>query len=232
MPWQDEFLGKLDETLVLAITGEYDLDDSSQFDAARKVLLAVAENAEAELAADFNPSGIPQYDGSADDASSVGTRATGSKESSASSSKGTRSTTAPSESAVSNMELLSVLDFPNVASASAQLDALSIGSEEQALEQLKAIFVELKEQDITFQLKKAKGDYGKAVDALLNIRMLDEEGLRPKGIDAFFRPDDEFPKKRKGKKKARAGNQPNPASTPGRGPGSEEEVYMQRELTW
>jgi hypothetical protein len=101
--------------------------------------------------------------------------------------------------------LVSLFDPPIASPAGRALPASSAGgADDENLIQLKAIFIQLKEHDIKLSLKKANGDFQKAVDDLLNIQLLDEEGLRMKGIDAFFRPDDEVSsKKRKGKKKAR-----------------------------
>jgi hypothetical protein len=110
---------------------------------------------------------------------------------------------------IPNVKPLSLLGPPSPPPA-AVIPAISFSqtlSEDDMLEQLNGIFVQLKAHDIKFALRRAKGDFQKAVDDLLNIQMLEDEGERPKGIDAFFRPDDDdVPKNGKGKKKARHAN--------------------------
>lgn len=55
--------------------------------------------------------------------------------------------------------------------------------------ELKTIFPTLTEFDIRYSLKKVAGDFTKACEDLLNTQYLEENGLRPKGIDAAFLPD-------------------------------------------
>ncbi|CAK7235978.1 hypothetical protein SCUCBS95973_009448 [Sporothrix curviconia] len=56
---------------------------------------------------------------------------------------------------------------------------------------LKDAFPTLKESDIVRVLKEKGDDVDKASDVLLNLEHLEETGQRAKGIDAFFRPEDE-----------------------------------------
>lgn len=52
------------------------------------------------------------------------------------------------------------------------------------------MFPLLKDMDIKFTLRKADGDFTKACEELLSTQFLEENGLRPKGIDGAFRDDD------------------------------------------
>lgn len=58
--------------------------------------------------------------------------------------------------------------------------------------ELRVMFPELKEVDITFALKKAGGDFMKACEDLLNTQYLEENGLLSRGIDGAFRLDGEI----------------------------------------
>ncbi|CAK7228786.1 hypothetical protein SBRCBS47491_007024 [Sporothrix bragantina] len=69
---------------------------------------------------------------------------------------------------------------------------------------LKDAFPTLKDSDIVRALKETGDDVDKASDVLLNLEHLEQTGQRAKGIDAFFRPEDETlewnaNKKKKGK---------------------------------
>lgn len=55
--------------------------------------------------------------------------------------------------------------------------------------ELKTIFADLSEIDMRMALKKSNGDFSKACEELLNIQYLEENGLRPKGIEGAFIPD-------------------------------------------
>ncbi|CAK7568399.1 MAG: hypothetical protein SEPTF4163_006387 [Sporothrix epigloea] len=68
---------------------------------------------------------------------------------------------------------------------------------------LREAFPTVKEREILRVLKEMRDDIDKASDVLLNLEHLEQSGERAKGIDAFFRPEDEAPwntcKKRKSK---------------------------------
>ena len=78
-------------------------------------------------------------------------------------------------------------------------DVLAL-DEEGKIAELKIMFPLLKDMDIKFCLRKADGDFTKACEELLSTQFLEENGLRPKGIDGAFREDDHVGHK-KGKKK-------------------------------
>lgn len=61
--------------------------------------------------------------------------------------------------------------------------------EDGKIDELKLIFTGLRDVDLKLALKKAKGDFTKACEELLNLQYLEENGLRPKGIEGAFRHD-------------------------------------------
>lgn len=73
-------------------------------------------------------------------------------------------------------------------------------------ENLIQMFVGLKPIDIKLALQKSKGDASLAIDELLNLQWLEQTGQRPKGIDGFYKSDDDIPnsKKKRGRKKRKA----------------------------
>lgn len=80
-------------------------------------------------------------------------------------------------------ENLASLELPKDVNVSA-LD------EEGKVAELKVMFAELNEVDLKLTLKKVKGDFTKACEELLNLQYLEENGLRPKGIEGAFRDDE------------------------------------------
>ena len=58
--------------------------------------------------------------------------------------------------------------------------------EEGKIEELRFMFTGMSDVDLKFTLKKAKGDFTKACEELLNLQYLEENGLRPKGIEGAF----------------------------------------------
>lgn len=85
-----------------------------------------------------------------------------------------------------------LLDLPK------DVDVLAL-DEEGKVAELKVMFPLLKDMDVRFALRKAGGDFTKACEELLSTQFLEENGLRPKGIDGAFR-DDNHVGHRKGKK--------------------------------
>lgn len=163
---QDEFRSVLDETVIIAIVGDYDL--AHQFDEARGILEALSKDAVAEDTFGFNPVGL---DGQADSSNS----ASGSKLFTDFSEQ-----TDYSDILSERFESLEVPDDVNVST----LD------EDGKVAELKAMFPLLRELDLRFTLKKAAGDFTKACEELLSTQYLEENGLRPKGIEGAFREDD------------------------------------------
>ncbi|OAA62727.1 smr domain containing protein [Niveomyces insectorum RCEF 264] len=77
-------------------------------------------------------------------------------------------------------------------------------------------FPTLKESDVARALKESADDVDKASDILLNLEHLEQTGQRPKGIDAFFQPDDLPVSRGKWKKKKKQGNAPGSSPKNGR----------------
>lgn len=84
---------------------------------------------------------------------------------------------------------------------SSELDTLDQAGKEKALI---SIFPALKPFDITWTLKKNKGDAGRAIDELMTQAFLEESGSRQRGIDAFSESE-ATPRQRKGKGKKKKG---------------------------
>jgi hypothetical protein len=80
-----------------------------------------------------------------------------------------------------------------------QLDGLGDEEKEKAL---MGIFPILKSYDVKHALEKNKGNASLAIDQLMNESFLEENGIRHKGIDAFY-GSDMPPRQRKGKGKGR-----------------------------
>jgi hypothetical protein len=208
---QQQYRDRLDEGLILAIVGEYELNDQAAFEAAWVILDGLAQNADVEQATGFNPSGFSSYIDGADDGESA---------------QHTASTISASEGAPSSKTSQSgrdIVGHPSVLSANMKLLSLldneqlhqSNASEEGLFASLRAMFPELKDLDIRDAIKNGKGEYDKACDYLLNLQQLESEGVRPKGLDAFFRPDDVVRRKGKGKGKGRSGAVAGEAAQPG-----------------
>lgn len=66
--------------------------------------------------------------------------------------------------------------------------------------ELQAIFPTLRPYDISHTLKKVGGDFTQACEELLNLQYLEENGLRTRGIEGAYRPD-ELVGYKKGKKR-------------------------------
>lgn len=83
-----------------------------------------------------------------------------------------------------------------------QLDGLGDEEKEKAL---MGIFPILKLYDVKHALEKNKGNASLAIDQLMNESFLEENGIRYKGIDAFYESDMP-PRQRKGKGKGKGSN--------------------------
>lgn len=73
--------------------------------------------------------------------------------------------------------------------------------EDGKIAELKLIFPTLRPYDVAHTLKKVEGDFTRACEELLNMQFLEENGLRARGIEGAFRPD-ELVGHKKGKKRA------------------------------
>ncbi|KAK0384719.1 hypothetical protein NLU13_7197 [Sarocladium strictum] len=183
----ESFRSLLDEALVTAIASDYDLKDPTQYEAATSVLQGLADDAAAEDATGFNPSGTLEFpeDGNASDTSISNPRS--------------NAHNADSSSAGGSASTDAGFTMPRLTSFNGK-------SEEDKALQLRSMFSELKPYDVEFALKKANGDFQTALDDLLNVQYLASTGQRAKGVDGFFEQDGAANtgkgKKRKNKKKA------------------------------
>ncbi|KAI1662119.1 hypothetical protein F4813DRAFT_343512 [Daldinia decipiens] len=201
----DELRSLLDETTILSISSDYNLEDPEEFSAARQVLLTISKDVEAEEATGFNPSGLGVDDivdinpSTQDDGAEVAGAASSDMKSVDGFTVTTESSIPPSlvssgsskTSTLENSGLLHVDIF----------DGLTDSEKE---EQLIQIFVSLKPIDVKLSLQKSKGNASLAIDELLNLQWLEQTGQRPKGVDGFYVSDDDnIPNKRrrKGRKK-------------------------------
>ncbi|ROT36490.1 hypothetical protein SODALDRAFT_220460 [Sodiomyces alkalinus F11] len=194
-----EFASLLDEVLIIALVSDYDLNDPSQLDAARTTLQSLAENVLAEEATGFNPSGTSEafsLDGFVDakESSSMSHDYDSTSHAKDSDSTATTLTTPPSDGFTS-------------ANPAPRIRSYEGKSEETQVAHLHDMFADLKVHDVKLAFKKADGDFQTTLETLLNLQFLESAGERQKGIDGFFRPDDDRPakKKRKGKQR-RAGS--------------------------
>ncbi|KAK7742302.1 hypothetical protein SLS53_004446 [Cytospora paraplurivora] len=176
----DEFRSVLDETVIIAIVGDYDL--ALQYNEARGILEALSKDAIAEDPYSFNPAGL---DGDTDhqhDPEAQWSPRTDSCNS-PSGSKPFTDFTEPTEFSDMLSERFESLELPDDVNI-ATLD------EDGKVAELKIMFPSLRELDLRFALKKADGDFVKTCEELLNTQYLEENGLRPKGIEGAFRDDE------------------------------------------
>ena len=83
-----------------------------------------------------------------------------------------------------------------------QLTSFDYETDVDKKDQLRAMFPDLKEFDITFALEKAKYEFQTALENLLKVQYLRSTGQEARGVDGFFREDD-GPELEKGKKKGK-----------------------------
>lgn len=178
--YQDEFRSALDESLIIAIVGDYDL--TVQFEEARAILQGLSQDAEAEEASRFNAGGV-DGDGDGDGLSGLEGPANTNSSHSVSGSKPCTDISSRTDFSDTLSDQFELLDLPQ------DVDVLALG-EDGKIAELKVMFPLLKEMDIKFSLRKAEGDFTKACEELLSTQFLEENGLRPKGIDGAFRDDD------------------------------------------
>ncbi len=150
---QDEFRSLIDEATILAITGDYDSD----LDAARQVLLQIAENVQAEEASGFDPSGLPDpgVDASASAADTTTSESTG------------RCTTISDRAAT---------DYTSASARSGCClgPAGKTGRSDVVEDSLRELFPGLKPYDITSALNNAGGDAERGFEELQNIQYFEE----------------------------------------------------------
>ncbi|KAF3761757.1 hypothetical protein M406DRAFT_265985, partial [Cryphonectria parasitica EP155] len=183
-----EFRSSLDDTLIIAIIGDYDL--TTHFDEARGILEDLAQNATAEEGLGFNASGIGSDDQElgrcADDLAGLewpsDTTTNSASVSGSNRSPADIDISLQTECSDALSESFAALELPQDVNVSA-LD------EDGKVAELKTMFADLSDMDLRMTLKKFKGDFTKACEELLNIQYLEEQGLRPKGIEGAFRLD-------------------------------------------
>ncbi|OTB09586.1 hypothetical protein M426DRAFT_316138 [Hypoxylon sp. CI-4A] len=198
----DELRSLLDETTIISISSDYNLENPDEFAAARQVLLTISRDVEAEEATGFNPSGIgaddvldinpSNQDGDADAAGTVSSDVRSIGATTESSMPPSLVSSSSSKSSSNEIPGLLHLDI---------FDGLSDNEKEQTLAEM---FVNLKPIDAKLALQKSKGDVSLAMDELLNLQWLEQTGQRPKGVDGFYVSDEDnapSKKKKKGKKK-------------------------------
>lgn len=200
-PHQDEFRSALDESLIIAIVGDYDL--TAQFEEARAILQGLSQDAEAEEASRFNAGGV---DGDVDGPSGIEEPANTNSSHSISGSKRCTDVSSRTDFSDTLSEHFELLDLPN------DVDVLAL-DEDGKIAELKIMFPLLKDMDIKFSLRKADGDFTKACEELLSTQFLEENGLRPKGIDGAFRHDNHVGYK-KGKTRISLRRQVDPCPLP------------------
>ncbi|KAI1455081.1 hypothetical protein F4805DRAFT_294406 [Annulohypoxylon moriforme] len=200
----DELRSLLDETTILSISSDYNLENPEEFARARQVLLTISRDVVAEEATGFNPSGLGA-DGmgditssnQGDDAEAGGTTSSDAK--SVGGFTATTESSVPPSLASSGSSKTPPGEIPGLLHVDI-FDSLSDSEKEL---QLREMFVSLKSIDVKLALQKSKGDASLAMDELLNLQWLEQTGQRPKGIDGFYVSDDDnvTNKKKKGKKK-------------------------------
>lgn len=179
---KNEFRSVLDEAVILAILGDFDL--TREFDEARSILETISSDVATEEASGFTSNALSaDADGSpmgaADDPSSPEWHASST---SASVSRG--------------LEDTSITDFSDTLSD--RFEALELSrdvsiaslDDEGKIAELKLIFPTLRPYDISHTLKKVEGDFTRACEELLNTQYLEENGLRARGIEGAYRPDE------------------------------------------
>lgn len=178
----EEFTADLEESLILAIAGERDLE--TDYDEIREILSSLAGSARSEAATGFDPSGLgcfAELEGLAfDDITNSGNGMSGVESLEATENATTVSD--PSESS----EVLAFTSQTNL-------------GESDKIESLRLIFPNFADHTIKFILKQTKGDLELAFDQLLDRQFLEENNDLPKGVDIFYNSDDDKrPKKGKG----------------------------------
>ncbi|KAK6957040.1 hypothetical protein Daesc_002325 [Daldinia eschscholtzii] len=203
----DEFRSLLDETTILSILSDYNLEDPKEFAYARQILLTISKDVEAEEATGFNPSGLGADDivdinPSNQDEDLEAAGATSSDVKSVGGFTVTTEGSVPLSLISSGSSKTSSLEAPGLL----HVDIFNGLTDSEKEEQLTQMFVSLKPIDVKLSLQKAKGDASLAIDELLNLQWLEQTGQRPKGVDGFYVSDDDHipVKKKKSRKKKKS----------------------------
>ena len=183
---------------MVAIASDYDLSDPSAYQTAEETLKGLSKNVAVEEATGFNPTGTSGvHDDAPEDARAGGEDAS------------TSATSASQQASHAQRTETSSTDqssLPADASESMpKLTSFNDESEEDKFLQLRGMFGELREFDITHALQQANGDFQTALDDLLNIQYLQSTGQQTRGIDGFFDDEVGSAKAKGGKKKGKKG---------------------------
>ncbi|ODA80793.1 hypothetical protein RJ55_03753 [Drechmeria coniospora] len=180
----------LDEALIVAIASDYNLEDSSTYDAAHLTLQGLAQTVRSDEATGFNPSGIPVLvDGEVDKIIYE-----------------PASTSSSCLTSLSHCTDPSSTDTSSAPESSAGLPRVTTfddDSDESKVLLLQSMFSDLKPYTITYSVRKANGNFQAALDDLLNVQYLRSTGQELKGVDGFFTPDDSAPSRTKRRKRAK-----------------------------
>ncbi|KAK0120112.1 hypothetical protein ONS95_011521 [Cadophora gregata] len=210
----EEYSQSIETSTLLAILYDYDIKRPTELAAARNILDILKSSASEEESTGFDPSGAsgPQHgldDGSVRD--EVESQSASQRESRTQ----TDDTSLSQDPGTLDLEGLDLEEGEREESTSrsysSELDKLDQAGKEQALI---GIFPALKPFDITWTLKKCKGDAGLAIDELMTQAFLEESGSRHRGVDAFSESDIAPRRKGKGKKKRAAKIVSNPTTPP------------------
>lgn len=179
---QDDFCTRLDDTLILAIISDFDL--THQYDEARTILDGLAQDAAVEEASVSNPAGLDPTDEPTTSDCTAGLSewrdTTETSQATTDSARFLSDTSSNIDWAHFLSDKFAALDLPQDVNVTT-LD------EDGKVAELKLMFADLTEVDLKLTLKKVKGDFTKACEELLNLQYLEENGLRPKGIEGAFR---------------------------------------------
>ncbi|KAJ3472713.1 hypothetical protein NLG97_g10771 [Lecanicillium saksenae] len=199
----DSFRTLLDESLVTAIASDYELYKKSGYAAATEVLQSLSQDVPAEENSGFNPSGVLGFQ----DGESQGTKDTQTVTSATSISQH-----ASAKQQADSMSSASSSDFADATWEAPRVTSFNNDSVEDKSLQLRVMFPEIKEFDISYALKKSNSDFQSALDHLLNMQYLVETGQQTKGIDGFAQEDEPRRRKGKGKGKGRRKREPSPGT--------------------
>ncbi|KAG6207665.1 hypothetical protein E4U35_000766 [Claviceps purpurea] len=192
----DSFHTLLDEALIVAIAGDFELKDPSAYARARSTLDDLAQSVPSEEVSGFNPSGLifdaeegtGHQNAHLDRLDHVDTSTTSASHTTSQVYATDKSSTDASSH---------VPDSPRLA---LRLTSFNKDSEEDKILVLQSMFAELKPYDVSYALKKADGDFQMALDDLLNIQYLQSTGQQLKGVDGFFVTESKAGKRKRKKK--------------------------------
>ncbi|CAP66879.1 uncharacterized protein PODANS_4_6300 [Podospora anserina S mat+] len=183
----DDFGSVLEESLIILLTQDYDIE--KDYDEITRVLRGLAESATAEAATGFDPSGlgfsVPDLDEPRlDDATTTSDNRI------SDGSGGDYTGTSPSDFSSDSLENQILVDPATF-------------TEDHKIAELRGIFIDrFTEHTLRRILGENGGDLNRTFDDLLNRQFLEDSGDITKGIDAFFVGDNvQYPPKGKGKRR-------------------------------